>query len=100
MSRLLQAKLFTQKMVQHLSNFLMYAVLFTLTILAVNTIEPVTSHRYFNRYSMLQLREKPRATRGFKSMSLSTARGFGKRDSSFRAQEIDSSPRKIVPNER
>lgn len=61
-----------------------------LAVLTLQAIESIHCTKYYGRHSAFQFREKPRATRGFKSVALSTARGFGKRDSSYKVLELDS----------
>lgn len=77
-------------MVQPSNILLTYVGLMLLAMLTLQAIESIQCTKYYGRHSSFQFREKPRATRGFKSVALSTARGFGKRDASFRMPELDS----------
>ncbi|XP_065211991.1 allatotropins-like [Planococcus citri] len=76
------------------SSVLKLAVLVLIAMLAFEAIGFIHCSKYYGRHTGFQFREKPRATRGFKSVALSTARGFGKRDPSFKVAlpDLESPP--------
>lgn len=73
------------------SHILRFAAFVLIAVLALQAIESINCSKYYGRHAAFQFREKPRATRGFKSVALSTARGFGKRDPSYKVSGSDVS---------
>ncbi|KAK7590653.1 hypothetical protein V9T40_002266 [Parthenolecanium corni] len=88
-------------MVQLSNTQFTFTALVVITILSLESVELVHCDKYYGRhFSTLQFREKPRSTRGFKG-ALSTARGFGKRDSPMDSfPEIEAYEQQYSPRER
>lgn len=88
-------------MVQLSNTQFTFTALVIITILSLESVELVHCDRYYGKhYSTLQVRDRPRSTRGFKG-ALSTARGFGKRDSPMDSfPEIEAYEQQYSPRER
>lgn len=84
------------------TQFTITAFIMITILLTLESVELVHCDKYYGKhYSTLQLREKPRSTRGFKSVALSTARGFGKRDSPMDSYpDVESYEQHDSPRER